>query len=280
MKLKIKATVLALLGLATITFMTGCGDEKSPYETNDSDKYSVSVKYDANGGTFTTNTSVIVDSYNIDDLKENKNGQAEIALLSPDDSSRDEDGNTVYSYSGKWDFENDLLEVDPTKEYSAKEPVLTLYAAWVPLFEIEFYSFDSGEYMDGISYDPTVTTEIQVPAWDEETGETVKPVTLYSINKDGYCHVSEDDYSTHIDEIKPYLFPLSSMTEEQKKEYNYWKHEVPVCRYEYGDVVEEIELYDSPASFEYLIENHFDYRGLIPMGLAEDATDKNIYDYL
>ena len=83
-----------------------------------------------------------------------------------------------------------------------------------------------------------------------------------------------------IDFIKPYLFPLSSMTEEQKKEYNYWKHEVPVCRYEYGDVVEEIELYDSPESFEYLIENHFDYRGLIPMGLAEDATDKNIYDYL
>lgn len=80
-----------------------------------------------------------------------------------------------------------------------------------------------------------------------------------------------------LNSCKPYLLPLSSMTEEQKKEYNYWKHEVPVCRYEYGDVVEEIELYDSPASFEYLIENHFDYRGLIPMGLAEDATDKNIY---
>ena len=86
--------------------------------------------------------------------------------------------------------------------------------------------------------------------------------------------------SIYSNEYKPYLFPLSSMTEEQKKEYNYWKHEVPVCRYEYGDVVEEIELYDSPESFEYLIENHFDYRGLIPMGLAEDATDKNIYDYL
>ena len=76
---------------------------------------------------------------------------------------------------------------------------------------------------------------------------------------------------------KPYLFPLSSMTEEQKKEYNYWKHEVPVCRYEYGDVVEEIELYDSPESFEYLIENHFDYRGLIERGLAIDATGLNIY---
>lgn len=80
-----------------------------------------------------------------------------------------------------------------------------------------------------------------------------------------------------IEQVKPYLFPLSSMTEEQKKEYNYWKHEVPVCRYEYGDVVEEIELYDSPESFEYLIENHFDYRGLIEKGLAIDATGLNIY---
>ena len=75
----------------------------------------------------------------------------------------------------------------------------------------------------------------------------------------------------------PCLFPLSSMTEEQKKEYNFWKHEVPVCHYEYGDVVEEVELFDSPESFEYLIENHFDYRGLIEKGLAIDATNKNIY---
>ena len=76
---------------------------------------------------------------------------------------------------------------------------------------------------------------------------------------------------------KPYLFPLSSMTEDQKKEYNFWKHEVPVCHYAYGDVIEEVELFDSPASFDYLIENHFDYYGLIPLGLAEDATGKNIY---
>ena len=80
-----------------------------------------------------------------------------------------------------------------------------------------------------------------------------------------------------IDFIKPYLLPLSSMTEKQKREYYFLKHEVPVCHYEYGDVVEDFELYDSPESFEYLIENHFDYRGLIPKGIAEDATDKNIY---
>ncbi len=80
-----------------------------------------------------------------------------------------------------------------------------------------------------------------------------------------------------VEEVKQYLFPLSSMTEEQKKEYNRRKHEVPVCYYEYGDVVEEVELFDSPESFEYLIENHFDYRGLIPMKLAIDATNLNIY---
>lgn len=81
----------------------------------------------------------------------------------------------------------------------------------------------------------------------------------------------------YIPYCKPYLFPLSSMTEEQKKEYNRWKHEVPVCRYAYGDVVEEIELFDSPESFAYLIENHFDYYGLIPTGLANDVTRLNIY---
>ena len=80
-----------------------------------------------------------------------------------------------------------------------------------------------------------------------------------------------------IDFIKPYLLPLSSMTEKQKREYNFWKHEVPICHYEYGDVVEEIELYDSPESIEYLIENNFDYRGLIPKGIALDATGLNVY---
>ena len=80
-----------------------------------------------------------------------------------------------------------------------------------------------------------------------------------------------------VEEVKLYLYPLSSMTEEQKKEYNYWKHDVPVCHYEYGDVIEELELLESPESFNYLIENHFDYYGLIPKGLALDATGLNIY---
>jgi hypothetical protein len=103
------------------------------------------------------------------------------------------------------------------------------------------------------------------------------PTTLCDINVDVELIMNTDGFSLEVEKCKPYLLPLSSMNEEQKKEYNRWKHEVPVYHYEYGDIVEEIELYDSPESFEYLIENHFDYRGLIPMGLALDATGKNIY---
>lgn len=87
------------------------------------------------------------------------------------------------------------------------------------------------------------------------------------------CSIGIDNVS----KIKPYLLPLSSMTEEQKCEYNRLKHDVPTYHYEYGDVVDEIELYDSPISFEYLIENHFDVFDLIPLGLAKDASGLNLY---
>ena len=79
-------------------------------------------------------------------------------------------------------------------------------------------------------------------------------------------------------EIKPYLFPLSSMTDEQKREYNRLKDEVPNYHLEYGDTGDFIELYDNWRSIEYLNANHFDYRGLIEEGLAIDATGTNIYE--
>ena len=63
---------------------------------------------------------------------------------------------------------------------------------------------------------------------------------------------------------KPCLFPLSSMTEEQEKECQQIKYS-----YHYDD--------DSFVLFDWYNKNHFDYRGLIPMGLAIDATDLNIY---
>ena len=67
------------------------------------------------------------------------------------------------------------------------------------------------------------------------------------------------------------------MTEDQKREYNSLRDFVPTYHYEYGDIVEDTELYDNRDSIDYLIANHFDYRGLIPKGLAIDATGLNIY---
>lgn len=67
------------------------------------------------------------------------------------------------------------------------------------------------------------------------------------------------------DFYKPYLFPLSSMTKEQEKEYK----ETTI-----GAGVFTVWTTDT---YDWLIKNHFDYRGLIEKGLAIDATDKNIY---
>lgn len=87
------------------------------------------------------------------------------------------------------------------------------------------------------------------------------------------CLLFRESYSN----IKPYLFPLSSMTEEQKREYNSLRDFVPTYHYEFGDIIEDTELYDNFESIDYLIANHFDYRNLIPKGLAIDCTGLNIY---
>lgn len=208
MKKNMKALLIAFSALASVVLMTGCGGDKTPYETNDEENYSVSVKYDANGGTFTTNTSVIVDSYNISAMEKDNDGQVGIALLPPESERRgndaftaiknghflagwyseriestDEEGNTVYTYSGRWDFENGLLKVDPGKEYTSSEPVLTLYAAWVPQFEIEYYTRDTGELLASTVFDPTTQSEISIPALSEETGA----VDMFNFpTRDGY----------------------------------------------------------------------------------------------
>ena len=77
--------------------------------------------------------------------------------------------------------------------------------------------------------------------------------------------------------IKPYLLPLSSMTEEQKREYNMLLTDILTYEYEGGDIVTVIDTYDNWVSIDYLIANHFDYRYLIEDGLAIDATGLNIY---
>jgi hypothetical protein len=86
-------------------------------------------------------------------------------------------------------------------------------------------------------------------------------------------------------EFKPYLFPLSSMTEEQKQEFlsvaGYEKREEDCGRhtetYYYDMVGHEHNFYPNSDVIDWLNKNHFDYRGLIEKGLALDATGKGIY---
>ena len=80
-----------------------------------------------------------------------------------------------------------------------------------------------------------------------------------------------------IEDANPYLFPLSSMTEKQKQEYAY------IVNYISSDDTENwkegefiyVEQFTQLMHFYHI--NHLDYMGLIPMGLAIDATGLNIY---
>lgn len=80
-------------------------------------------------------------------------------------------------------------------------------------------------------------------------------------------------------DIKPYLFPLESMTEEQENEW-YQLHVQPLFdRLGISNRKEDLILQAKSLYIgtDWLNANHFDYRGLIPMGLAIDATGLNIY---
>ena len=203
MNLKCKGIWIVVMILVTMLLVTGCSEEASPYQINDAEGYSVSVKFDANGGYFGTNTYVIVDAYNVSEMKKNSDGNVELALLSPDNELRGIDAYTAqnpgyflagwyaertetaegYTYGKKWDFQADRLTVDPAKAYSADAPVMTLYAVWVPKFQVEFFDLGSGDLLGTYEFNPTQAEDILVPTWDEETGA----IEMYDFpEKDGY----------------------------------------------------------------------------------------------
>lgn len=195
----------------TLLLLAACA-EPTQYDSYDEAGFSVSIKYDANGGMFTTNVESIVDTYNLSELPVAADGKKELVLISPDNPVRgtenafkannagyflagwytertpvldgqgrhlDADGNVAaesgkapaYTYGGKWDFENGRLTLDPSKQYSAGTPELTLYAAWIPEFKYEFYSLKTGELISEYLFDPNYVSEIAVPTWSQETGK-------------------------------------------------------------------------------------------------------------
>ena len=80
-----------------------------------------------------------------------------------------------------------------------------------------------------------------------------------------------------IEYIKPYLFPLSSMTDEDYAIYSKIWEDTGKTAYLEGchHLICTIKAYKD--SNDYLLSKHYDINGLIPMGLAIDATGKNIY---
>lgn len=66
----------------------------------------------------------------------------------------------------------------------------------------------------------------------------------------------------YLSEVKPYLFPLSSMTPEQRTSYNFLSNS---------------GHRSSTGLIDFFNKNHLDYKGLIPKGLAKNATGLNIY---
>ena len=105
---------------------------------------------------------------------------------------------------------------------------------------------------------------VKVAFFNEDLTYHSEPKTLTGIeciNNLNYSSLEDEDGNTTIVEfIKPYLFPMSSMTKEQKKYIR--------SNYTFGATHE---------LFDWLDKNHFDYRGLIEKDLAIDATNKNIY---
>ena len=95
-----------------------------------------------------------------------------------------------------------------------------------------------------------------------------KNMILSGIFKDE-AYFTIENGSVYSNDYKPYLFPLTSITEEQKmflKQQN-WCIAISTR----GTVETTIE------GIDWLNKNHFDYRGLIKRGLAIDATGLNIY---
>ena len=116
-----------------------------------------------------------------------------------------------------------------------------------------------------------------------------KPYTLSRIeidDKNGHLLDFKEkkdglDMQVYLSEVKPYLFPLSSMTDKQREElYKIgWyldEDKIYSCFRNYDDANYQTHI-DGFELINWCYKNHFDINGRILMGLANDATGLNIY---
>ena len=100
---------------------------------------------------------------------------------------------------------------------------------------------------------------VKVKSYSERT----VTLTLGNCDLISMFYKDEDDWY-----CKPYLRPMSSMTEEEEKEYNLLANRC-MCT-----TVGFIHLEAEPL-LDWLNKNMFDYRDLISRGLAIKVTDDN-----
>lgn len=100
----------------------------------------------------------------------------------------------------------------------------------------------------------------QTDSFDEEIGTVFSVGTVFTS-----VHCKGIDYLANTNRVKPYLRPMSSMTDEEKVEYNDFN--LVLVGYE-GRGLECAELFD------WLNAHHFDYRGLIEKELALPAKEE------
>ncbi len=206
---KIKLTALFAAALCLLLVLSGCSQWELPYEGLNSEGYTVSVRFDPTGGAFANTENVqVVDVFRLADAKKDASGNYQLKLITPDDSRRgdrafsiskngcffagwyrecsprtDASGNPLdaygrptsesgleqgYTYSGLWNFESDTLSV-PEGNYSSEEPFLTLYAAWIPYFNFEFYVQNESGSFD--LYESKQLIELNIPSWDLSSGK-------------------------------------------------------------------------------------------------------------
>ena len=115
------------------------------------------------------------------------------------------------------------------------------------------------------------------------------PYLLTAISKfgqDSFCKIYSPIYTPlgcpGIENVKPYLFPLSSMTREQLFEVQEMlgKNEIEVndgFLHIINSDRNTITYLELLALLEWFYKNHFDIDNIIPKGLAIDATNLNIY---
>lgn len=100
---------------------------------------------------------------------------------------------------------------------------------------------------------------------------------------EGLVYCFDFDEYIRIEDVKLYLRPMSSMTEEEKADLEKFskqeldKYADAVLNHADKDTVRVSQIALMYKDIDWYTKKHFDYRGLIPMGLALPAP-KNMYN--